>query len=222
MPIGKALARLIGVVDGAIDAVTEAELAREMDGQAPGREPVAVCLDAGHERAVIAGGEHVGDLVLEVEAFAEDQWRHACCSPHSHVPGDRRHVCDSPQRARPGRLRRRLRSRAGIHRRRAGRSTRAAAPERWRCARSSRDRYVQATECRAPCRPATRPTTRPAPRRPATQRRTERGRSSVGPLWRAATGKRQDACPLAVSLDALQDACALPRQALGRKGGVGR
>ena len=29
--IGKALARLVGVVDGAIDAVTEAELAREVD-----------------------------------------------------------------------------------------------------------------------------------------------------------------------------------------------
>ena len=34
--VGKALARLIRVVDGAIDAVAEAELAREMDGEAAG------------------------------------------------------------------------------------------------------------------------------------------------------------------------------------------
>ena len=33
LPVGKPLARLIGVVDGAIDAVAEAELAREVHGQ---------------------------------------------------------------------------------------------------------------------------------------------------------------------------------------------
>ena len=32
-PVREALARLIGVVDGAVDAVAEAELAREVDGQ---------------------------------------------------------------------------------------------------------------------------------------------------------------------------------------------
>ena len=35
-PIGKALARLIGVVDRAVDAVAEPELAREMDREPPG------------------------------------------------------------------------------------------------------------------------------------------------------------------------------------------
>ena len=36
--IGKALARLVRVVHGAIDAVAEAELAREVDGQPAGLE----------------------------------------------------------------------------------------------------------------------------------------------------------------------------------------
>ena len=44
--IGKPLARLIRVVDGAIDAVAEAELAREMDGEAAGRVAEPGLLDA--------------------------------------------------------------------------------------------------------------------------------------------------------------------------------
>ena len=35
-PVGKPLARLVGVVDGAIDAVAESELAREMERQTAG------------------------------------------------------------------------------------------------------------------------------------------------------------------------------------------
>ena len=34
-PVGKLLARLVGVVDRAVDAVAEPELAREMDGEPP-------------------------------------------------------------------------------------------------------------------------------------------------------------------------------------------
>ena len=40
--IGKALARLVGVVDGAVDAVAEAEFAREMDASA-GRRRTGNC-----------------------------------------------------------------------------------------------------------------------------------------------------------------------------------
>ena len=40
LPIGKPLARLIGVVDGAVDAVAEAELAREVDGETARRVAV--------------------------------------------------------------------------------------------------------------------------------------------------------------------------------------
>ena len=43
--VGKALARLVGVVDGAVDAVAEAELAGEVDGQAARPEREVVGLD---------------------------------------------------------------------------------------------------------------------------------------------------------------------------------
>ena len=43
--IGKPLARLVRVVDGAIDAVAEAELLREMDGQPPGSAHESVRAD---------------------------------------------------------------------------------------------------------------------------------------------------------------------------------
>ena len=72
-PVGKPLARLIGIVDGAIDAVAESELAREMEGQTAGAIGVVVGLDALDEVAVIALGQDAGDGSLEVEAFAEDE-----------------------------------------------------------------------------------------------------------------------------------------------------
>jgi hypothetical protein len=71
--IGEPLARLIGVVDGAIDAVAEAELPREVDGQTARPILVVGLLDRGDEVAVITLGEDVGDLVFEVETFSEDQ-----------------------------------------------------------------------------------------------------------------------------------------------------
>ena len=67
--IGKALARLVGVVDGAIDAVAEAELAREMDRQPAGAVGEVVGLDALDELAVIVLGQHAGDGVLQVETL---------------------------------------------------------------------------------------------------------------------------------------------------------
>ena len=73
----KALARLIRVVDGAIDAVAEAELAGEMHGEATDAVGEVVGLDAIDDLAVIALGQHAGDGILEVEAFAEDQGRQA-------------------------------------------------------------------------------------------------------------------------------------------------
>jgi hypothetical protein len=71
--VGKALPRLIGIVDGAVDAVTEAELAREMDRQParPVREIVG--LDAVDDRAVVIVGQPAGDGILQVEALAEDE-----------------------------------------------------------------------------------------------------------------------------------------------------
>ena len=74
--VGKSLPRLVGVVDRAIDAVAEPELTRQVDGEPAGAEAVAVLFDGADDLAVIALGEHVGDLVFEVEPFPEDKRRH--------------------------------------------------------------------------------------------------------------------------------------------------
>ena len=74
--VGKALAGLVRVVDGAIDAVAEAEFARQMDGEPAGAIDEVVGLDALDDRAVIVVGQHAGDGMLQVEAFAEDERRH--------------------------------------------------------------------------------------------------------------------------------------------------
>jgi len=47
LPIWKTVASLIRVVDRAVDAIAEAELAREMDDESPGRELVLGFLDRG-------------------------------------------------------------------------------------------------------------------------------------------------------------------------------
>ena len=65
-PIRKALAGLVGVVHGAVDAVAEAELAREVDGEAAGAEREVLGLDPIDERAVIALGQRAGDGRLQV------------------------------------------------------------------------------------------------------------------------------------------------------------
>jgi len=71
--LGKTLAGLIRVVDRAVDAVTEAEFAREVDGETPGAIREIFGLDTLDDTAVIVVGEHVGDGMLQVEAFAKDQ-----------------------------------------------------------------------------------------------------------------------------------------------------
>ena len=73
MAVGEARARLIGVVHGAVDAVAEAELAGEVDGEPAGAVAEVVLLDARDEVAVIALGEDVRDFVLAIEALAEDE-----------------------------------------------------------------------------------------------------------------------------------------------------
>ena len=71
--IGKPLARLIRVVDGAIDAVAEAELAREMDREAARPIPEVVGLDLLDELAVIVPVQLGRDRIFQVEAFAKDE-----------------------------------------------------------------------------------------------------------------------------------------------------
>jgi hypothetical protein len=73
----KPLARLVRVVDGAIHAVAEAELSREVDGETSRAVGELVGLDAIDESAVIVVGQHAGDGVLQVEAFTENERRHS-------------------------------------------------------------------------------------------------------------------------------------------------
>ena len=68
-PIRKPPARLVGVVHGAIDPVTEAEFARQMDREAPGAVGEVVGLDLLDEGAVVALREHAGDGMLEIQAL---------------------------------------------------------------------------------------------------------------------------------------------------------
>ncbi len=80
VPAGKPGDRLVGVVDGAIDAVAETEFPREMH-----REPAGLAAEPGSadlvdEPAVVRGGELSGHGLFHVEALPEDEWlslRHA-------------------------------------------------------------------------------------------------------------------------------------------------
>ncbi len=65
--------RLVGVVDGPVDAVAEAELAGEVHGEPALLVAVVAGLDAGDQFAVVVRGELAGDLALEVEPLLEDQ-----------------------------------------------------------------------------------------------------------------------------------------------------
>ena len=78
--IGKSLARLIGIVDGAIDAVAEAEFAREMDREAAGPILKVVGLDLLDEIAVVVLVQLGRDRIFQVEALAEHERRGHCRS----------------------------------------------------------------------------------------------------------------------------------------------
>ena len=73
--IGKPLSRLIGVVDRAIDAVTEAELAREVDREAAGSVLKVVGLNLLNEVAVVVLIQLGRDRRLQIEAFPEHEGR---------------------------------------------------------------------------------------------------------------------------------------------------
>jgi hypothetical protein len=70
LAVGEPPARLVGVVDGAIDAVAEAELVGEMDGEPARGVAVAVALDGLDQAAVVVGRQRAGDGLLEIETLA--------------------------------------------------------------------------------------------------------------------------------------------------------
>ena len=69
-PIGELGAGLVGVLHRALDAVAEAELAREPDGDRPRVERERARAQQVHEPPGVVGGERVLDLGLEAEALA--------------------------------------------------------------------------------------------------------------------------------------------------------
>ena len=70
---GEAPPRLVGIVDGAIDAVTEPELVREMHQQSTAGVLEIVGADAIDEGAVVGRCEFFRDGFFHVEALAKNQ-----------------------------------------------------------------------------------------------------------------------------------------------------
>ncbi len=146
--IGKALARLIRVVDGAVDAVAEAELTRQMHRQAAGAVREVGALDLVDERAVVIVRQHAGDGMLQVEAFAEDEGRH---QPSAMTIARSTLIANLPD------VRRQLVERLQLARVRARRATcaRPCRARRWRrahCGRSTRTTRRQRRQRRVPRR----------------------------------------------------------------------
>jgi hypothetical protein len=105
-PIGKARPRLVGVVHGAIDAVAEPELLREVQLEAAGPVLIPIRLDRGDQAAVVVLGQLAGDGLLEVEALPEDQWWHgpsiiqaAPARPEARPHVEYRHACPLSKRS---------------------------------------------------------------------------------------------------------------------------
>src|SRR5687768_16477848 len=69
--IGKLAARLIRVVDGAIDAVTEAEFLRELEMKRPGGGLIANGLEALDDGALIGTRQNRSDLGFQAETLLE-------------------------------------------------------------------------------------------------------------------------------------------------------
>jgi hypothetical protein len=72
LTVRKLSARLIRVVDGAVDAVAETKLASQVYEEPSRGVAIVRLLDGCDEPAAVAAGEDASDLVLEVEAFLED------------------------------------------------------------------------------------------------------------------------------------------------------
>ena len=64
-------ARLVGVLDRAVDAVAEPELAGQPEGEVADGEGVAAAPDRVHDAAVVVGGERPLDRPLQPEAAPE-------------------------------------------------------------------------------------------------------------------------------------------------------
>jgi hypothetical protein len=75
-PVGELLPRLVGVLDRALDAVAEAELAGQLQGHGAGPRPVPELPQAVHHRAVVVLREDGPDGRLESEPLLEVRLAH--------------------------------------------------------------------------------------------------------------------------------------------------
>ena len=98
-PFRETAARLVRVVDGPVDAVAEAELARQVQAQAPHRAPVIGRPHLVHQRAVVVRRQLAGDLVFQRESLAEDPGRLGCVC---HGRGGAARRAGAPRRRLPG------------------------------------------------------------------------------------------------------------------------
>ena len=80
LAIGEAAARLVGVVDGPVDAVTKAEFARQLQADAAGSGIIAERLHAFDGPAPIRAFQSRTDLRFEAKAFLEIAMRHGSAS----------------------------------------------------------------------------------------------------------------------------------------------
>jgi hypothetical protein len=71
VPIGKFLSSLVGVLDGALDAIAEAELLREADSDVVNDERVVVLAQRVHDQSVVVGRKIVADVGFEAETLPE-------------------------------------------------------------------------------------------------------------------------------------------------------
>ena len=202
---------LIRVVDGAVHAVAEPELARQVHFEPSGLKAIARLFDRPDQRAVVVVGQLARDGGLEVEALSEYQRRHQKVEPcplrSAARRGDVAHVRRKfvkrtqfghrgagPQQRQVdvlevGRIGRRLANRArGRHRPRAA----SAAPT----TRPDRASAGCGTRRRRPWRPAARPQPRaPAARAARHCQGPGRGARDPAPSRRAAAGCRAAAPP---------------------------
>ncbi len=65
--------RLVGIVDGAVDAVAETELAGQVNGEATLLVAVVARAHFVDQSAVVRGGQLTRDGLFHVEALAEDE-----------------------------------------------------------------------------------------------------------------------------------------------------
>ena len=89
LPVGKFLARLVGVLDRALDPVAEAKLAGQANRHAAGTEREVPLLEQIDQPPVVRGSQLALDVSLEAESLSEIRWRCGGRGHASNLAGER-------------------------------------------------------------------------------------------------------------------------------------